>query len=105
MAFYDLSKEDRIRVVTKMGDAILSELEGRKFTNTHSYFSDEDTYIRKSAYLSVGRLYFKNKSLQPKIIQMLDGMMLQDDFRMRQTAINAAGEIGKKDFSVVQHFF
>lgn len=105
MAFYDLSKEDRIRVVTKMNDAILSELEGGKFTNTHSYFSDEDTYIRRSAYLSVGRLYFKNKSLQPKIIQMLDEMLLQDDFKMRQTAINAAGEIGKKDFCVVQHFF
>lgn len=105
MAFYDLSKEDRIRVVVKMSDAILSELEGGKFTNTHSYLSDEDTYIRRSAYLSVGRLYFKNKSLQPKIIQMLDEMLLQDDFKMRQTAINAAGEIGKKDFCVVQHFF
>lgn len=32
-------------------------------------------------------------------------MRTHPDFRVRQTIINAAGEIGKKDFPIVQHFF
>lgn len=31
--------------------------------------------------------------------------MERDDYKIRQTAINAAGEIGKKDFEVVQYIF
>lgn len=105
MAFYDLPKQERIHVVANMSNDILNEIESGKFKNTFSYFSNEDTYIRKGAYLSVGRLYFSNKALQPKIIQMLNVFMLQDDFKIRQTVINAAGEIGKRDFKIVQHFF
>ena len=105
MAFYDLPKQERIHVVAKMSNDILNEIESAEFKNTFSYFSNEDTYIRKSAYLSVGRLYFGNKTLQPKVIQMLDSFLLQDDFKIRQTVINAAGEIGKRDFEIVQHFF
>ena len=105
MAFYDLSKQERIHVVAEMSNEIVNEIESGKFKNTFSYFSNEDTYIRKGAYLSVGRLYFSNKALQPKIIQMLNALMLQDDFKIRQTVINAAGEIGKRDFEIVQHFF
>ncbi|HRO46928.1 hypothetical protein [Agriterribacter sp.] len=104
MAFYDLPKQERIHVVAKMSNDILSEIESGKFKNTFSYFADEDTYIRKSAYLSIGRLYFSNKRLQPKVIQMLDIFLLQDDFKIRQTVINAAVEIGKRDFGVVQLF-
>ena len=105
MAFYDLPKQERIHVVANMSNDILNEIESAEFKNTFSYFSNEDTYIRKSAYLSVGRLYFTNKTLQPKVIQMLDSFLLQDDFKIRQTVINAAGEIGKRDFEIVQHFF
>ena len=32
-------------------------------------------------------------------------MLLHDDFKIRQTVINAAGEIGKLNFKIVQHFF
>ena len=105
MAFYDLPKQERIHVVAKMSNDILNEIESAEFKSTFSYFSNEDTYIRKAAYLSLGRLYFTNKALQPKIIQMLNVFMLQDDFKIRQTVINAAGEIGKRDFEIVQHFF
>ena len=105
MAFYDLPKQERVDVVAKISSDISGEIESGKFKNTFSYFSDGDTYIRKSAYLSVGRLYFSNKVVQPKIIQMLDLLLAQDNFKIRQTVINAAGEIGKKDFGVVQHFF
>lgn len=105
MAFYDLSKQERTHVVENISNNILTELKSGKFKDTLVYFSHEDTYIRKSAYLSAGRLYFSDKTLQPRIIKMLDSLLLQDDFKVRQTVINAAGEIGKKNFDIVQHFF
>ena len=105
MPFYDLSKQERMRVVAKICNDILTETKCGKPVSTFLYFSDEDTYIRKSAYLCVGRLYFSHSALQSKIIQMLEILLAQDNFKIRQTVINAAGEIGKRDFGVVQHFF
>jgi hypothetical protein len=105
MPFYDLPKHERVNVVADISNAILKDLENGKQKNTILYFADEDTYIRKSAYLSIGRLYFSHKTLQPKIIKTLDTLLLEDDFKIRQTVINAAGEIGKRDFEIVQHFF
>lgn len=105
MAFYDLPTEERAKMVITIGDHILAELINGKLKRTISYFKDEDTYIRKSAYLSVGRLYSAYKGLQQKIIQVLDKLLLEGDFKIRQTVINAAGEIGKRDFETVQHFF
>jgi hypothetical protein len=105
MAFYDLPKQERTDVVANISNNILSEIKSGKLKDMLLYFSHEDTYIRKSAYLSVGRIYFSNKALQTKIIKMLGNLMLEDDFKIRQTVINAAGEIGKSDFEKVQHFF
>ncbi len=105
MPFYDLHKHERVNVVADISNTILKELEKGKQKNTILYFADEDTYIRKSAYLSIGRLYLSHKALQPNIIKTLDILLLEDDFKIRQTVINAAGEIGKRDFKIVQHFF
>ena len=105
MAFYDLSKQERAHVVATISNDILTELKTAQLKKTVTYFNDQDTYIRKSTYLSVGRIYLGNKSLQPKIIKTLDILLLYDDFKIRQTVINSAGEIGKTDFENVQHFF
>ncbi|MES2592626.1 MAG: HEAT repeat domain-containing protein [Bacteroidota bacterium] len=105
MSFYELSKEERIQLVEKISKEIHDGLISGKLQKTLSYFSDEDTYIRKSAYLSLGRIYFSNKDFQNKIIQLLETLIKNDDFKIRQTTINAAGEIGKKDFEKVKHFF
>jgi hypothetical protein len=105
MTFYDLPKQERVNVVANISNHIFIELKEGKFKNTLLYFSDKDTYIRKSAYLSVGRLYFANESLRPKLIKMLDTFLIHEDVKIRQTVINAAGEIGKRDFEIVQHFF
>jgi hypothetical protein len=105
MGLYDLSKQERALVVATISKDILIELRTVQFKKTAAYFGDEDTYIRKSAYLSVGRIYFTDKNLQPKIIKTLDGLLLHDNFKIRQTVINSAGEIGKTDFENVQHFF
>lgn len=105
MSFYDLSKQERIDVVVEISNAITGELTSGKLKKTIAYFDDDDTYIRKSAYLSIGRIYTGNKNLQPAIIRALDKLLLEDSFKTRQTAINAAGEIGKTDFAIVQHLF
>ena len=103
--FYDLPKHERDDLVSTIYNDILSELKTGSTKKTLACFEDADTYIRKSAYLSIGRIYFGHKVLQPKIIQLLDSLMGHDDFKVRQTAINAAGEIGKVDFKIVHHIF
>jgi len=105
MAFYDLTKDERIKVVAGISHAIKAELMTGKVKKTLAYFGDEDTYIRKSAYQSVGKIYFGDKALQPVIIDTLNSLLLNDDFKVRQTVINAAGEIGMKQFAVVEHIF
>jgi len=105
MAFYDLSKPERISAVANIASGILNESNTDKLKKTIEWFSDDDTYIRKSAYLTVGKIYKLHKKLQSKIIKTLDNLLLKEDFKIRQTTINSAGEIGKTDFKAVAHFF
>jgi hypothetical protein len=105
MAFYDLSKEERIKVVEQINKDILSEIKNNKPKKIIDHFSDEDTYIRKSAYLAIGKIYKENKELQFKIIVLLSNLLKKENFKIRQTTINAAGEIGMKEFETVASFF
>jgi len=105
MGFYNLTKEERIKRVEEISNDILSDLKTNTRENILSFFSDEDTYIRKSAYIAIGRLYFANKNLQKQIIKLLDELLSAADFKIRQTVINAAGEIGIREFDMVEHFF
>lgn len=105
MSFYELSKEERTNLVEKINKELLGEINSGKADKFIFYFSDMDTYIRKSAYLLLGRIYFANKKLHTKIIKLIDYLLNEEDFKIRQTTINAAGEIGKKDFEIVKHFF
>ncbi|ACU02545.1 HEAT repeat domain-containing protein [Pedobacter heparinus] len=105
MAFYDLNKQERLNVVAEISNNMLIELGTADLKNTIQYFSDEDTYIRKSAYLSLGKIYLAKPILRPKIISSLEKLLPSTDYKIRQTVINAAGEIGKTYFESVQHFF
>ncbi|TKC05531.1 HEAT repeat domain-containing protein [Pedobacter polaris] len=105
MAFYDLTKAERLNLVEDIKTNIRQELEQNLLNQIIQYFSSEDTYIRKSAYLSCGRLYFSDDSLKTKIIATLKTLLQHNDFKIRQTVINAAGEIGKNDFETVKSFF
>ena len=53
----------------------------------------------------MGRIYFANEIWQSIIISLLETLLHEDDFKIRQTVINAAGEIGKRNFETVHHFF
>ncbi len=105
MSFYSLSKAARVELVAKINTEILDEFKKSKFKKILLYFSDEDAYIRKTAYLAIGKIYSSEIILRNKIVAALDTFINHKDFKIRQTTINAAGEIGKKDFELVQHFF
>ena len=61
MDFYDLSKPERINVIAKINAGILNELNKDKSKKIAGWFSNDDTYIRKSAYLAAGRIYSHQK--------------------------------------------
>lgn len=105
MEFYDLSKQERIQFVATLHNNILAGFKTAEAKQLTAYFEDPDTYIRKSAYIAVGRIYSSEEALQPFIIQTLETLLQHNDFKVRQTVINAAGEIGKTRFEEVQHFF
>jgi HEAT repeat. len=105
MAFYDLSKQERAKEVTSISNSILAEIKSGKSKKVISYFYDDDTYIRKAAYQAIGRLYKDHEDLQPKILLLLDDAFVNESHKVRQTVINAAGEIGKSDFTDVQTIF
>lgn len=103
MAFYDLSKDERVKVVDGIHHAIATDIEKGKHKNILSYFTDEDTYIRKAAYQAIGKIYVVNKGSRKEIIKLLDLLFLHQNEKARQTAVNAAGEIGMFDFVPVEH--
>jgi hypothetical protein len=105
MAFYDLSKDERLKLVDEINGFILKEIKAGKMKKTLLYFSDDDTYIRKSAYLSIGKIYKQHQELRKKIIVVLERLLGEEDFKVRQTSINGAGEIGIMEFEAVEHFF
>ncbi|MGD0709961.1 MAG: hypothetical protein ABR968_02150 [Bacteroidales bacterium] len=104
MSFYDLNKEQRKLLVDKINNEILSDLDARKSTQILTYFSDEDMYIRKTAYLVIGKIYKAKKEHRPEIIKQLELLSNNENEKVRQTVINAAGEIGITDFQKVVTF-
>jgi len=104
MAYYDLPKDERTALANRIREEILAELRSEKEQQTLSYFSDEDTYIRKNAYLGIGRIYLLHPGLEKKILKRLITLSDHSNAKVRQTAINAAGEIGKYNFGVIEHF-
>jgi len=105
MGFYDLSKTERDQKYKDIQDDILRGLTTGDVTMLAAYFDDTDTYIRKAAYLGIGRIYKQNLASANTIIDMLDAFMKSDSVRIRQTIINAAGEIAAVDFALVEHLF
>lgn len=104
MSFYDLDKKERTELVVKITDSIFFDLKRNKNTSILEYFSDEDTYIRKSAYIAIGRIYKSNENLKAGILALLANLLKSENEKIRQTVINAAGEIGMYDFEPIEAF-
>ncbi|MES2410757.1 MAG: HEAT repeat domain-containing protein [Bacteroidota bacterium] len=105
MGFYDLDKKKRLQIVDKINKDIFNDIQMKENGNIITFCSDNDTYIRKTAYLAIGKIYKSNSSLQTKILKQLDNLYKSTNEKVRQTAINAAGEIGILEFERVTHFF
>ena len=105
MAFYDLDKHERDNLVLKINQDVARDLLQHNMDHIRAVFTDGDTYIRKTAYLAIGRLYQNEESLRQQILSVLIKLFKEEDAKIRQTVVNAAGEIGKVDFHIVQHFF
>lgn len=103
--FYDLSKEDRAKLVAQIQLDLHLELKNRSREKTIQYFSDADTYIRKAAYLGSGRIYFNDAGIKSKMLLLLQDLSGHEYFHVRQTAVNAAGEIGMREFEAVKSIF
>lgn len=97
MSLYDLPKDKRIQLVKKIEQEIQENLEKYTTFSLQKYFSDEDTHIRKTAYLTVGKIYFTHQNLKQEIFNILEKLFQNDDEKIRQTVVNALGEIGKKE--------
>jgi HEAT repeat protein len=105
MIFYTLSKSQRAQLVLEIYNDILADIRYNRTEKVLLYFSDDDTYIRKAAYLNIGKIYFIHKELAITIIALLHKLLISEEYKIRQTVINAAGEIGKKDFAIAEIFF
>lgn len=105
MAYYDLDKAQRAALSVSIKMALLNGFEQATDKSLLLYGTDEDTYIRKAAYLGIGKIYIEHPALRNIILLILKQLLHHENFKLRQTIINTAGEIGKTDFESVQHFF
>ena len=90
-----------LAIRSEIKDALLDQ----NLRKVRIHYINDDTYIRKSAYLVTGRLYSEEAGLRPAILAMFTEFLSDQDFKIRQTVINAAGEIGKWDFQKVRSYF
>lgn len=104
MAFYDLPKAERDVLVLRINQEVANDLSQDSKQNIALYFSDDDTYIRKTAYLAIGKIFYAQPQLQTSIFSVLNDLMQSEDELIRQTVVNAAGEIGKFHFDKVEGF-
>ncbi|MDR0766999.1 MAG: HEAT repeat domain-containing protein [Methanosarcinales archaeon] len=105
MGFYDLTKTEREQKYKDIQSDILRGLQNGDFSVTAAYFDDTDTYIRKAAYLGVGKIHKQKLAPIETIIDIFDVLIKSDSERVRQTVINSAGEIAVSDFICVEHLF
>ena len=92
MSYYDLSKVERTNVVAEMSALIHSEILSNKHRNIYNYFDDPDTYIRRNAYLIIGKIFYEKTHLQYYIIHLLEVLLKEESHYIRQTVLNTAGE-------------
>ena len=93
MGYYDLTKEERAKLVQKMVQEIERDLNSGKSERIKKYASDSDTYIRKNTYIIIGKLYRNNQDLTKTILHILKYLFPDTDEKIRQTVVYALGEI------------
>lgn len=105
MSFYDLSKNERVEKLANIQYDLLQDIKKGSSNSLLDYFSDEDTYIRKGAYQGLGKIYNTEISSRPDILKVLRKLLTHKDELVRQSTVNAAGEIGMFQFEEVADIF
>lgn len=105
MAFYDLSKEERKQKYEAIQDALYKSIQNNDLKEIEPLFDDRDTYIRKAAYLAVGKIYFSEPKILNHILGCLSNLFHNKSERVRQTVIYSCGEIAINNFECVKEFF
>ena len=57
MSFYELNKDERAVLYLEIKNKIEADIISGKYTASLTYFADEDTYIRKAAYIGIGKIF------------------------------------------------
>ena len=78
-----------------MEQEIKEYLAGGNSENIRRYAADDDIYSGKNAYLITGRIYRDHPESRARISDLLEDLFRSDDEKVRQTAVYAAGEIGR----------
>ncbi|MEI6100811.1 MAG: HEAT repeat domain-containing protein [Eubacteriales bacterium] len=100
MGYYDLTTDARKKVFAEMEMHIREAYRSHEMDDMLQYFSDNDTYIRKNSALITGRLC-REQEYRENIFACLNNLLKHENSKVRQTAVNCLGEIGKTDASVL----
>ncbi len=79
-----------------MKEEIGQDLKGGISKNIRKFASDDDTYIRKNAYLIIARYYNNDQELRERILNLMEELLHDKDDKVKQTSIYTLGEIGRK---------
>jgi 3-methyladenine DNA glycosylase AlkD len=99
MGFYAQPKERRDQIVARMLLKLSAGLKRQDDVFVHSCASNPDTHLRKWTYVLMGRLYKENAMYRKQVLAVTNKLVADTNFRVRQTAVYIAGEIG--DFKSV----
>lgn len=103
MAYYELSKSERAAKAKHIHAGLEKAFLHNDILQIQTSFSDEDTFLRKVAYIATGRIYSQASTQNQRLLLATLLMLFQfDEPKIRQTCINAAGEIGIKQFEAVE---
>lgn len=83
-----------------MRKGLLEHMDQQDDSYLRSCAADQDTHLRKWTYLLMGRIYKEKVNYGQRVLKMTRDLMSDQDYRVRQTAVYIAGEIG--DFSRVE---
>ena len=95
--YYNLPKPERAYLAEEIRQAVFADIKKNETAGIERYASDKDTYVRKNAYLALGRIYKENRELRENILETVKKLISHTDENIRQTIIYTLGEIGKAD--------
>jgi HEAT repeat protein len=98
MSYYSLPQVARKELAARIAKELRSAVEEHDPEIATAWFDNIDTFIRKAAYIAIGRLWKSIPALHTPILSLLSALFRAESPRVRQTVVNAFGEIAMTDF-------